>query len=145
ERRKNMKRYLLSFVAAFAFVGVGTASAGTPGPAGLAAIANNLGPTVEALADGLGNTANDIITTTQANGQPSAVQTSADLGTTLVNTGSALIAGAPNLAAAGLLPLVANSSIQQTLHPVLNAIDNPTTANIKAALALEQNSNAILD
>lgn len=130
-----MKRYLLSFVAAFALIG--TASAGTLGPADVEAIAGNLGPTVEALADGLGNTVNNLIITTIANGQPSAVQTSADLGNTVVGTASALIAGAPNLGAAGLLPLVANSAIQQTLHPILNAIDNPTSANIQAALALD--------
>lgn len=128
-----MQRYLLIALISLGFSA--SALAVTPGPADVEAIANNLGPTVDALAHGLGHTANDMITGITTNGQPSAVQTSANLGNTLVSTGSALIAGAPNLAAAGLLPLVANSAIQQTLSPYLTAIDDPTSANIMAALA----------
>lgn len=133
-----MKRQLISSAGGLVLLAfAGSSFAATPGPADVKAVVGNLGPAVQTLAQGLQNTA-----TTLANTQ-SAVQTSAALGSTVANTASALVAGAPNLGAAGLLPLVANAEIQSTLHPILNAIDNPTSANFKAALA-PQDLNTIV-
>lgn len=121
-----MKHQLLITLAAFALAG--TANAQTPTPQDVEAIGNNLGPAVNALASGLGNTAETLLTT------QSAVQTSAALGTTVVNTGTALVQGTSQAFTLPLALNVNNGALQQLGNPLFTAIDDPTAANLQNAL-----------
>lgn len=116
-----MKRYLLIGLAALGL------SANASAQDDVTIILGNLEATTEALSMGLEDTL-----TTLAETQ-SAVDTSAALGDTAVDTGSALVAGTEQFGALGLGLLLGNNAVQTNLNPFLTAIDDPTEENINNA------------
>lgn len=122
-----MKRYFLIAFAALAFAG--GASAQNPADLlanDLNAIGGNLGPTVDALAHGLGNTANTLIST------QSAVQTEQAFIDTIDSTAAALVDDTTDEFALRQAVSVPLGGFDFYIQPLLTAVDNPTQANIQA-------------
>lgn len=119
-----MKRHLL--IGALALGLYAAPSAADPVADVLYIVEHNLDPTTIALIEGVADTSVTLMETA------SAVQTSAALGDTLVNAGSALVSGTGEFGQLGFGFLLANLAVQTNLNPFLTAIDDPSAENFNA-------------